>query len=68
MGKGRTFAGHKIVPPRGARWAPKPNAHARCVARLLMGKEGGGTSGVRTRFVKATKACKSDVDVTTLPS
>ena len=31
MGRGRPFAGHKIVPPKGARWAPKPNVRAKCM-------------------------------------
>ena len=40
MGRGRPFAGHKIVPPVGARWAPKPNARARCIRSKLLGKTG----------------------------
>jgi len=31
MGRGRAFAGHKIVPPKGARWAPKANGRAKCM-------------------------------------
>lgn len=58
MGRGRAFAGHKIVPPSGARWAPKPNAHARCVGRMLYGQRGGGKGGVMARFVAATQACR----------
>ena len=57
MGRGRPFAGHKIVPPKGARWAPKPNKHARCVGTKLLGQKGGGRGGVRSRFVAASKAC-----------
>lgn len=60
MGRGRSFAGHKIVPPKGARWAPKPSKHARCVARQLIGKKGGGRAGVRERFTNASKACKAE--------
>ncbi len=37
MGRGRPFAGHKIVPPKGARWAPKPNKVARCVGMKMAG-------------------------------
>ena len=53
MGRGRPFAGHKIVPPKGARWAPKPNARARCMRQELKGK--GGGFGV---FKAASDACK----------
>ena len=56
MGRGRFGVG-KIVPPRGWRWAPPANAHARCVGMELLGKKGGGTAGVRTRFAEASKKC-----------
>ena len=62
MGRGRSFAGHKIVPPKGARWAPKPSKHARCVGRQLLGKTGGGMAGVRGRFSAASKACKAEAE------
>lgn len=58
MGKGR-FLAHAMkskITPFG-RWAPKPNAHARCVGTKLIGKTGGGIAGVRTRFTEASKAC-----------
>ena len=58
MGRGRPFAGHKIVPPIGARWAPKPNARARCMRRELIGKTGGGQAGVLQRFMSASDKCK----------
>ncbi len=58
MGRGRPFAGHKIVPPIGARWAPKPNARARCMRGELKGKTGGTTQDVWDRFKKASGACK----------
>lgn len=57
MGRGRSGIG-KIVPPKGWRWAPKPNSHARCVGTMLLGKSGGGRGGVRNRFVEASKACR----------
>lgn len=59
MGKGRRWsrAMSSNVTPNG-RWAPPPNAHARCVGTKLIGKTGGGTAGVRTRFVQASKDCK----------
>ena len=53
MGRGRSFAGHKIVPPKGARWAPKPNARARGMRRELTGKGGGYAV-----FEAASNACK----------
>ena len=59
MGKGR-FLAHAMkskITPFG-RWAPPPNAHARCVGAELEGKKGGGRSGVRTRFTSASKGCK----------
>ncbi len=58
MGRGRPFAGHKIVPPVGARWAPKPNARARCMRVQLLGKKGGGRSGQLERFMNASGSCK----------
>ncbi len=61
MGRGRPFAGHKIVPPSGARWAPKPSKHARCVGRKLIGQKGGGQAGVRARFNAASKECRGEV-------
>jgi hypothetical protein len=60
MGRGRAFAGHKIVPPSGARWAPKPSAHARCVGRQLIGQTGGKAAGVRARFSTASAACHAN--------
>jgi hypothetical protein len=58
MGKGRmwTRALHSKVTPTG-RWAPPPNARARCIGNQLTGKDGGGKAGVRTRFVEASGAC-----------
>ena len=61
MGRGRSFAGHKIVPPKGSRWAPKPSAHARCVGRQLLGKRGGSRAEVRSRFSAASKACAAEL-------
>jgi len=61
MGKGRTL-GHairsRVTPPAGMRWSPPANAHARCVGAKLYGQTGGGSEGVKERFIKATKACK----------
>ena len=60
MGKGRllSHAAHsKVTPPAGSRWAPPPNAHARCVGAKLFGQKGGGRNGVRERFTAASKAC-----------
>ena len=57
MGRGRTGTS-KIVPPVGWRWAPKPNARARCMRRELLGKTGGGRAGQLERFVNASGACK----------
>lgn len=59
MGKGR-FLAHAMkskITPFG-RWAPPPNAHARCVGAKLDGQTGGGRMGVRERFTSASKACK----------
>ncbi len=58
MGKGRPFgrALHSNVTPMG-RWAPKANAHARCVGVKLIGQRGGGIAGVRQRFTAASKSC-----------
>ena len=60
MGRGRPFAGHKIVPPIGARWAPKPNARARCMRGLLsVGKgKGGDRAATMKRFLEASPKCK----------
>lgn len=61
MGKGRTLGqamSSKLAPPPGMRWVPKPNSHAICVGMELDGKKGGGRSGVKSRFITATKACK----------
>ena len=56
MGKGR-YLGHamrsKITPPAGSRWAPKPNARARCMGKELRGGGGGVAS-----FMKASATCK----------
>ena len=59
MGKGRPYATalKSNVTPTG-RWAPKANAHARCVGRELYRKNGGGRMGVQTRFIAASKSCK----------
>jgi len=57
MGRGRSFAGHKIVPPKGARWAPKPNARARCMRVELTGKTGGGRAEGLKRFRVASTKC-----------
>lgn len=59
MGKGRVFsrALKSRVTPTG-RWAPGPNARARCMGNKLSGKTGGGRAGVRTRFVEASGGCK----------
>lgn len=45
------------ITPLG-RWVPPTNSHAVCVGMVLDGKKGGGRSGVKSRFVKATKGCK----------
>ena len=58
MGRGRPFAGHKIVPPIGARWAPKPNARARCMRVQLLGQKGGGRAGVLQRWMSASDKCE----------
>jgi len=61
MGRGRTLGtamGSKLVPPKGFRWAPRPNSHAICVGLKLDGQTGGGRAGVKTRFIAASKACK----------
>jgi len=55
MGRGRSFAGHKIVPPKGARWAPKPNVRARCM-KFWMGKAAKGGKGLK--FMDATSHCE----------
>lgn len=59
MGKGRrwAYALKSKVTPLG-RWAPPANSHAVCVGLALDGKKGGGKSGVKTRFIEATKACR----------
>ncbi len=58
MGKGRQFARalKSKVTPTG-RWVPKTNSHAVCVGMVLDNKTGGGRSGQKLRFVKATKGC-----------
>ena len=59
MGKGRYLA-HAMrskITPFG-RWVPKTNSHAICVGAELDGKTGGGHSGVKARFTKASKDCK----------
>ena len=48
MGRGRMGV-HKVVPPKGWRWAPKANAYAGCVGRFV--KDGGS-------FYDGTQACK----------
>ncbi len=59
MGRGRPFAGHKIVPPVGARWAPKPNARARCMrVELLQLGSPGTRSGQLKNFLTASGKCK----------
>lgn len=61
MGRGRTLGravSSKVVPSKLLRWAPKPNAHARCVASKLKGQTGGGRLAAQTRFTQASKACK----------
>ena len=59
MGKGRPFAGHKITPPAGARWAPKPNARARCMrVKLLELGKGGDRVGQMKHFIEASSGCK----------
>ena len=58
MGRGRSVGGGKICPPKDWRWAPKPNARARCIGSHLIGKKGGGQEGVRKRFVEASAACR----------
>ena len=50
MGRGRPFAGHKIVPPKGARWAPKANGRAKCMAVQI--KQNG------KKFMEASNICK----------
>jgi len=59
MGKGRPWsrALRSKVTPTG-RWVPKTNSHAVCVGIALDGKNGGGRSGVKNRFIAATKACQ----------
>lgn len=60
MGIGRTL-GRAIkskISPRTFRWCPRPNARARCMGTKLIGHDGGGRAGVRTRFVEASGACK----------
>jgi len=57
VGRGRFGVG-RIVPPKGWRWAPKPNARARCIGNELSGKTGGGRAGARSRFLAASDACK----------
>jgi len=63
MGKGRIMsrAVKSSITPLG-RWCPPANSHAICVGMVLDGKTGGGRSGVKTRFVKATKGCKEHND------
>ncbi len=54
MGKGR-YLMHALkskITPFG-RWAPKPNARARCMGQALRGGGGGITN-----FIKASDACK----------
>ena len=58
MGRGRSFAGHKIVPPKGARWAPKPNWLARCVGRMTYNQRGGGRNGAQSRLIAAAASCR----------
>ena len=56
MGRGRylSHAAHsKVVPPIGMRWAPKPNARARCMGIKL--KEFGGGA---VNFLRASGQCK----------
>lgn len=56
MGKGRRL-GHamrsKITPPAGSRWAPPPNARARCMGQAL-----GPGGKFRGDFLGASGACK----------
>jgi hypothetical protein len=58
MGKGRPWsrALRSKVTPTG-RWVPKTNSHAVCVGIALDKKSGGGRSGVKNRFIAASKAC-----------
>lgn len=57
MARCRPVFGGKLCPPSGFRWSPGSNAHARCVGAELLGKTGGGKSGVRERFTQASKRC-----------
>lgn len=59
MGKGRPWAQalRSKVTPTG-RWVPKTNSHAICVGMALAGKNGGGRSGVKARFIAASKECR----------
>jgi len=50
MGRGRAFAGHKIVPPKGARWAPKPNGRAKCMKYQMADR--------KQSFGAASNSCK----------
>ncbi len=54
MGNGRMFgrALHSKVTST-ARWAPPPNARARCIGNELAGKHGG-----RQAFLEASGKCK----------
>jgi len=56
MGRGRAFAGHKIVPPKGARWAPKPNGRAKCMKYQI------GTKNLK--FGDASNQCKKVLGMT----
>ena len=59
MGKGRLYftAMKSKITPTG-RWAPKPNARARCMKVELLGKVGGKREGQLARFMSASSVCK----------
>ena len=59
MGKGRMWgrALRSKVTATG-RWVPKTNSHAVCVGIALSGKNGGGSNGVKQRFIAASQACR----------
>jgi hypothetical protein len=58
MGRGRAFAGHKIVPPKGARWAPKPNGRAKCMGHNMRSASDKRAPGLGKSFADADIACK----------
>ena len=68
MGRGRSFAGHKIVPPKGARWAPKPNARAKCMGYQMRKTGLKRNPGLGKTWTDADKACKGQTGKTYTPA